>query len=157
MTNDNLWQKYKEMLATTNFVITYKALSDEIEFSQTPCFEIIKNKPTFSVPQTHEVAPNNVAKQILDEFKHQKSDMDNVLIFLPGKQFDLYGTRNGRGFGWYDKLLSSLPIKWVRIGIAKNEQLSLRRIERQKWDQPIDWLIWEKPKGGWQIMETPKR
>jgi hypothetical protein len=78
------------------------------------------------------------------------------LIFLPGQKFDLTGTRKGRGFGWYDRLLAELPSDWIRVGIATESQLENITLIRNPWDQPIDWLIWKK-KNYWEIIETKQK
>lgn len=79
------------------------------------------------------------------------------IIFLPGQKFDLTGTRKGRGFGWYDRLLTELPIDWIRIGVAKEKQLSKTPLKRYPWDQPVDWLVWKNTENVWEITKTPNR
>lgn len=62
-------------------------------------------------------------------------------VLVPGQRFDLFGTRYGRGAGWFDRFLSVIPQTWLKIGMANKEQLSQTRLTRQTWDQPMDWLI----------------
>ena len=77
-------------------------------------------------------------------------------LLVPGQQFDLFGTRHGRGGGWYDRLLSKLPPHWQRIGITKEKNLTHSYLLRQPHDQPVDWLIY-RVGGGWHAFETGAR
>lgn len=146
------------MITNTDFVVLYSAMTDEIPIEQIPNFELIKDKPNFIIPPTHKIDPNEIAKNILNIFftLTQKTN-PHVLIFLPGQKFDLMGTRKGRGFGWYDKLLAELPNNWIRIGIATPSQISDTPLIRNPWDQPVNWLIFQKNENDWKIAETKNR
>jgi hypothetical protein len=154
MTNPELWQQYQALLKNVDFVVTYSALSDEIPVEETPNFEIIKNKPQFIVPPTHKIEPKEVGCQAL--FCTKKYLTPSVIIFLPGQKFDLAGTRKGRGFGWYDKLLAELPTDWIRIGVANENQISQTPLVRNQWDQPVYWLVWKENRS-WEITKTATR
>jgi len=158
MSKPELWQQYGALLEKADFIITYSALSDEIPVEQTPHFEIIKNKPTFIVPPTNKIEPKDVADKIISAFATcTLIPVPCPLIFLPGQKFDLTGARHGRGFGWYDKLLAELPNEWIRIGVAKENQISQTPLKRNLWDQPIDWLLWQSQENSWKIIETKER
>lgn len=64
----------------------------------------------------------------------------DVCVLVPGKQFDVAGTRHGRGGGWYDRFLSHIPKAWVRIGIASKKQFSKTALKREAWDEPVHWV-----------------
>lgn len=63
-----------------------------------------------------------------------------TLILVPGIVFDKQGNRLGFGKGFYDRFLKNKP--QVKIGLAHSFQL-VDRIEAQKTDVPIDYLITE--------------
>jgi 5-formyltetrahydrofolate cyclo-ligase len=62
-------------------------------------------------------------------------------ILVPGRKFDMSGSRIGRGGGWYDKFLSRVPRTWTRIGIAYNEDICNSPIPQNEWDQKMDYLV----------------
>ncbi len=59
------------------------------------------------------------------------------LIFVPGLAFDNEYYRLGRGLGFYDKLLSLLPLGIPRVGIGYKEQLSPEPLPRADHDQKL--------------------
>lgn len=77
-------------------------------------------------------------------------------VLIPGRRFDLWGTRHGRGGGWIDRFLHILPPQWLRLGVCLQDQLSGTRLKRESWDEPIDWLLIERD-GGWIFHETGAR
>jgi hypothetical protein len=84
----------------------------------------------------------------------------NVCVFVPGTSFDSFGTRHGRGGGWYDRFLSAIPREWLRIGVAtlssfKNDT----KLKRQLWDEQVDYiLIFNSELTSWDVCEAfPKR
>jgi 5,10-methenyltetrahydrofolate synthetase len=156
MTNPELWQQYRSLLDKANFIIIYAALSDEIDINKVPHFEIVKDKPTFVVPPTHKIEPKEVAKVIINTVAAACAlkPVPCTLIFLPGQKFDLTGTRKGRGYGWYDRLLAELPNNWIRIGVATASQIESTPLIRNPWDQPIDWLIWRDETDRWNMTKT---
>lgn len=177
MSNQKLWQQYQAILEKADFIVTYSALSDEISVEKTPHFEIIKDKPKFLVQPTHKIEPKEVANEIksfienlilsprhccagagtLSNTHRVFSGPRRALIFLPGQKYDLKGTRHGRGFGWYDRLLAELPSNWIRVGIADESKISITPLTRNKWDQPMDWLVWKDKNGLWKIIKTPNQ
>jgi 5-formyltetrahydrofolate cyclo-ligase len=66
---------------------------------------------------------------------------EKVIVFIPGREFDILGTRHGRGGGWYDRFLSEVPREWLRIGVLKKDQLSDQPLKRELWDEPMDYLL----------------
>ncbi|MEO5927850.1 MAG: 5-formyltetrahydrofolate cyclo-ligase [Patescibacteria group bacterium] len=80
----------------------------------------------------------------------------NVVILIPGRAFDRFGTRHGRGGGWYDRFLSAVPHEWIRIGVGRAQDVSETPLVRQSWDEPVDWLLIESD-DEWQVVETKAR
>ncbi|MEK7530360.1 MAG: 5-formyltetrahydrofolate cyclo-ligase [Patescibacteria group bacterium] len=89
----------------------------------------------YLIPKTYRIEPSAVLIEIMG-FKAK----DGV-IFAPGKEFDIHGTRHGRGRGWYDRLLSGVPKSWLRVGVCFEDQISQTPLERKEWDQPMDALL----------------
>lgn len=64
------------------------------------------------------------------------------LIIVPAVAFDLKGNRLGRGQGYYDRMLQSLPKKIPTIGLAFNFQV-LRSIPAvESHDFPVDRVLY---------------
>ena len=59
------------------------------------------------------------------------------LILVPGLAFDNEYYRLGRGLGFYDRLLSLLPLETPRVGIGYKEQLSPVPLPRAHHDQKV--------------------
>ncbi|RMF86283.1 MAG: 5-formyltetrahydrofolate cyclo-ligase [Nitrospinota bacterium] len=68
-------------------------------------------------------------------------DVDIALI--PGVAFDRSGGRLGRGGGYYDRFLSTLPARVLKIGLAFHLQL-VPCVPRYPHDVPVDMLVTEK-------------
>ncbi|MBQ2788965.1 MAG: 5-formyltetrahydrofolate cyclo-ligase [Thermoguttaceae bacterium] len=61
------------------------------------------------------------------------------LVFVPGLAFDLDGGRLGRGAGFYDRFLATLPPKTRLVGVALDEQI-VEKTPRDRFDLPVDAL-----------------
>lgn len=68
---------------------------------------------------------------------------DKGLAIIPGVAFDLHCNRVGYGGGYYDRFLPKLPIQWLRIGVAFDEQI-VEKIPKNYFDIPIDCVITDK-------------
>lgn len=87
---------------------------------------------------------------ILEPTTTDRHDTENEidLIIVPGVAFDHQGNRLGRGKGFYDRLLSSLPVP--TIGICYGFQLK-ETIPVEPFDRKMDWIITEK-----EVLEVGK-
>lgn len=61
------------------------------------------------------------------------------VILVPGLAFDLKGGRLGRGAGFYDRFLATLPKKTRLVGVALDEQI-VDQAPRDAFDLPVDAL-----------------
>jgi 5-formyltetrahydrofolate cyclo-ligase len=70
-------------------------------------------------------------------------EADNIkldLIILPGLGFDNKGNRIGRGKGWYDRFVESLPTKPILLGVSFVEQLQ-KNIPQLEHDIKMDQVL----------------
>jgi 5-formyltetrahydrofolate cyclo-ligase len=65
------------------------------------------------------------------------------LIVIPGVAFDRNGNRLGRGKGYYDKLLYTIPSTTLKAGICFDFQL-LENIPVDPWDIQMNLIVTEK-------------
>ena len=63
-----------------------------------------------------------------------------ALIFVPGVAFTNEGGRLGRGRGFYDRLLASLPPELLRVGVCFPDQI-LADLPREPHDQKVDVVL----------------
>ncbi|MBQ8285168.1 MAG: 5-formyltetrahydrofolate cyclo-ligase [Thermoguttaceae bacterium] len=61
------------------------------------------------------------------------------VVLVPGLAFDLDGGRLGRGAGFYDRFLATLPPKTRLVGVALDEQI-VDKAPRDAFDLPVDAL-----------------
>jgi 5,10-methenyltetrahydrofolate synthetase len=115
-------------------VILYEPLASEINYRENFPFKIPKN--IFILPNDKKSDPFEWADKCVEALENKK-----VFILVPGKDFDVYGTRHGHGRGWYDRFLSKVPKGWLRVGIAYQHQISKTRLIKKEWDQSVDWLM----------------
>ena len=64
---------------------------------------------------------------------------DIDVLLLPGLAFDLWGTRLGRGAGYFDELLSRLPAGAVTVGVCP-AALVVDQLPREPHDQKVQCL-----------------
>jgi 5-formyltetrahydrofolate cyclo-ligase len=116
-------------------LIRYKPLFHEVDISSLFAFPY-STKIVYTLPIDKTTDPFALAEQYSNTLSHK-----TFLVFCPGKTFDIYGTRHGRGGGWYDRFLSRVPKHWIRIGVLYEKNLSLAPLLRQAWDEPMDYLL----------------
>lgn len=64
------------------------------------------------------------------------------VVLVPGRAFDRYGIRLGRGGGHYDRLLPQLPAGAIVIGVTTQDRV-LRRLPTEAHDAPMTHLATE--------------
>lgn len=122
-------------LRAADVVVSYAPLPDEPDaeaflFQHDFAGEIVRT------PQDKNSSPHEFAENLVREHGEKK-----VCILVPGSKFDEHGTRHGRGGGWYDRFLSALPTGWLKVGVALPHHVSLEKLERKEWDQPMDYVL----------------
>jgi len=91
----------------------------------------------FSVGYSNILEPNDCSVKV------DSSVFD--VILTPGLAFDLNGTRLGYGKGFYDRILSILDLKTIRVGVGFSFQLFWKQdLPSREWDQNLDWIITDK-------------
>ncbi|MGL6227008.1 MAG: 5-formyltetrahydrofolate cyclo-ligase [Thermoguttaceae bacterium] len=63
-------------------------------------------------------------------------------IIIPGLAFDRKGNRLGRGKGFYDRFLFSVPRTIKRVALAFDVQV-IEEVPTSSEDEPVDWIITE--------------
>jgi 5-formyltetrahydrofolate cyclo-ligase len=64
-------------------------------------------------------------------------------VVVPGLAFDPVGGRLGQGGGHYDRLLSQLPARALRVGVGFACQL-VPRVPREAHDAPVDVVVTDR-------------
>jgi 5-formyltetrahydrofolate cyclo-ligase len=65
------------------------------------------------------------------------------IIVVPGLAFDRRGNRLGRGYGYYDRFLDSVPESVPRVGLAFADQ-RIPEVPVDAWDVPVHALVTEE-------------
>jgi len=81
---------------------------------------------------------------------YNKSEDYIDLMIIPGIVFDIYGSRIGYGYGYYDKYLTSNEFS-KSVGLAYDFQLIKKPIPTLPHDRKIDILITES---GFHVFDT---
>ncbi len=124
-----------ELINRCGGAILYTPFTDEIDYSDNS-FPFIIHQNRILLPSTKITDPYAWAGTCISIYRDK-----NPFILIPGKHFDIYGTRHGKGGGWYDRFLSKVPRTWLRIGIATVDEFSEERLSRESWDESMDWLL----------------
>lgn len=145
------FQEFQSLIDTHPIRVSYLPFSDERDPTTIPLLNTINIQTIIHVPQNHRHDPVKFATTL-----SETNDPSKLHLLIPGQLFDKAGTRHGRGRGWYDRLLAHLPPEIPRIGIVSTNQLSPTTLLRNPWDEPVDWLIYQK-KENWLIYKTNAR
>lgn len=62
------------------------------------------------------------------------------IIIVPGLGFTVGGARIGRGRGYYDRFLASLPPRVLRVGVCFREQI-VAELPREPHDEAVDIVL----------------
>jgi 5,10-methenyltetrahydrofolate synthetase len=132
-------------------VLSYLSMPDEIDLEQIHaadrCRIAVTRTPDHGPLSVHAYRPEQLEthrlgyKQPFDEAPEIALD-DVDVVLVPGLAFDWSGNRLGRGKGYYDELLSRLPLGVVRIGVTVDE-LFVESLPMEDHDQPVSWVATE--------------
>lgn len=128
-------KELQKLVSLCTGAVLYIPTKGEVNYND-PLFPLEISKDNLIIPKDKNSDPFKWADNCIVKFKN-----DSVYVLIPGTRFDIYGTRHGRGAGWYDRFLSKVPSSWLRIGIADSTKFSQSKLIRQKWDKPVDWII----------------
>lgn len=122
-------------------VIAYSPIEDEPDYAV-----LGLPSPVYIIP---EKGDTDIAAALRDA---RSAAHGEVCVLVPGRAFDMTGTRHGRGGGWYDRFLARAPRDWVTIGVTTPARLSATPLPRLPHDIPVAWLAvvddsveWIKP------------
>lgn len=115
----------------------YESLDDEVD-TQYILDHIKKSHRKFYLPTK-------------DPYQNQRADV----IIVPGRKFDSYMNRKGRGQGYYDRFLSKTDA--YKVGLCYESQM-VNQLRSKPHDIPMDMVITEKgiyKKRGLGINQVP--
>lgn len=145
-------EKWFEVRSAGTGVLAYRAMPGEIDLEP-----LLQNRAdlVWLTTRTPPVGPLTVHpyhgstemhplgfRQPTSDTPMVKKDSIQVVI-CPGLLFDRSGGRLGRGKGYYDQLLVSLPAEVVKIGLTI-ERFLLPKLPMSHLDQPMDWIITDR-------------
>lgn len=120
-------------LAEHDSVITYTPLPDE------PNPDILL--PGGVVFHIERIPPDRRSDPMAYAKKMTVIHADRVVaVLVPGRSFDRNGVRHGRGGGWYDRFLNTVPHEWLRVGVLFPHHLSSTALKKEPWDELVDIL-----------------
>ena len=67
----------------------------------------------------------------------------SLIVFVPGVAFDPLGNRLGRGRGYYDRILSGLPVSARFVALAYEFQI-VPLLPVEAWDRQVHYIVTER-------------
>ena len=136
-------------LAPYTAFVTYLPLEDEVRYQD--LLPLPTSASWYELPSRKEQDTSEEALAARAWASGKRS-----AVFVPGQRFDAYGTRHGRGGGWYDRFLSYVPNEWLRVGFCRTDQFSEALLPSHPWDQPVD-IVCIPHHDGLRVVETGAR
>ncbi|MEN8040476.1 MAG: 5-formyltetrahydrofolate cyclo-ligase, partial [Actinomycetota bacterium] len=132
-------------------VLSYLAMDDEVSLAATHELDRCRIAVTRTPPEGP-LSVHLLEDGLLEEHrlgflqpspKSPEVSLDEVeVVLVPGLAFDHSGNRLGRGKGYYDGLLSSLPAGVVRVGVTVDE-LIVDVLPTEEHDERVAWIATE--------------
>ncbi len=135
------------MLSILDGLVAYEPYPSEADWKEISELRALSILDTVSKDKNTD--PFSFAHDLAKKFQGKK-----LGVLVPGQAFDAFGTRHGRGHGWYDRFLSVLPDEWVRIGVCKEENYTSTPLVRNTWDEPVHMLYIKEPAGTWRVQKV---
>jgi 5-formyltetrahydrofolate cyclo-ligase len=135
MEKESALKELQKLVSQCAGSVLYMPAKSEVDYSN-PSFPLEIPKVNLFIPNYKDSDPFEWADNCLTKFKNSK-----VCMLIPGTRFDIYGTRYGKGAGWYDRFLSKIPPAWLRIGIIDSAKFSNSKLIRQEWDELVNWVL----------------
>ena len=113
---ESVWSQIvdSESFIQAETVVGYDAMPDEIDIS--PLLHLARERGKTGI--MIDTSPESVPPSL--------PDRQRILILVPGRAFSISGQRIGRGWGWYDRWLSTLShvqTIWVCYSVQLYETL----------------------------------
>jgi 5,10-methenyltetrahydrofolate synthetase len=132
-------------------VVTYLSMPDEVDLSSlhsfTRCEFLAPRIGSDNILSIHRYSPD-----ALERHKYgfdqpsaaaEAVSLDEIdVVLVPGRAFDESGGRLGRGGGYYDRLLGSLPRGVVLVGITVEDAV-VDAVPTEPHDRGVDWIATE--------------
>jgi len=155
------WDQYQK----STCVALYCSLGDEVDTSAL-CEQVLQDNKILLLPYIREgkmyFAPVQNLQTDLNEGAYGIQEPNEKccqipypqphLILIPGRCFDVYGGRIGRGKGFYDQFLAQN--QGIRVGLAFNGQVAPKKLNLASHDIPMDYLLTENQLAPRQSQET---
>jgi 5,10-methenyltetrahydrofolate synthetase len=133
-------------------VVTYLAMGDEVDLSS--LYNLARCE--FLAPRIgddNRLTIHRYSPEALEShgygFQQPAAAADTVsldeidVVLVPGRAFDESGGRLGRGGGYYDRLLASLPRGVVLVGVMVEDAV-VESVPTESHDRGVDWIATEK-------------
>jgi len=124
-----------QIISKSDFCVLYEPLLGEIDPHILP---LTLPSRRIITSLDHRSDPKKSAQNVCEKFH----DL-NGFILIPGHRFDKFGGRHGRGYGWYDRFLSNVPVVWKKIGVCTRSQFSEIKLPLEEWDVLMNVVIVE--------------
>lgn len=144
------WDVYKD----AKCVAMYSSLGDELDTMEF-CKQALADGKTLLLPYTliegiYMALIDNLEKDLLEgaygiqepsEESRTRPVPPPDLILIPGRCFDSFGGRIGRGKGHYDRYLTT--VGGVKVGLCFDGQVAPKKLNLASHDIPMDYLLTE--------------